>query len=88
MWLRTVALAAAAAFMGVTHTVSARNASHSDNDQNKVVVTKSSASGHPSCPNNTHPWERPMMVKIRQDGTIDSFEVVSGHRVLQHRRWI
>jgi len=36
--------------MGVTHTVSARNASHSDNDQNKAVATKSSAPGHPLLP--------------------------------------
>jgi len=32
MCLRTVALAAAAALIGVTNAVSARNASHSDND--------------------------------------------------------
>jgi hypothetical protein len=28
------------------------------------------------------------MVKVRQDRTIDSFEVVGGHPLLQQRRWI
>jgi hypothetical protein len=64
MWLRTIALAAAAALMGVTDAISTQNASNSDNDQNKVVLTKLSAPVYP--PRNAHQWERPVDSKVRQ----------------------
>jgi hypothetical protein len=71
--LGTIALAAAAALMGVTDTASAQNASNSDTDQNKFVLTKLSAPVYPSLAHATRisgnvQW----MVKVRQDGTLDS----------------
>jgi hypothetical protein len=55
-----------------------------DNDQNKIVLTKLSAPVYPHLERATRiSGNVQLLLRVRQDGTIDSFEVVSGHALLQ-----